>query len=533
VHGVNSSLGSGSPQNALYKWDFGDGGSEYNSLQGFNAAHVYENSGTYTIKLTVTNQAGKTNQTSITVNVSSNTRKKIYVASNGSDSNSGSSSSPIKSWSKAVSLAKSSSNVEVLFRRGDTFDASTNFDLTGNNVVVGAYGSGNRPIIRWTANVSGYPTIMSPRGTDNVVRDLTFTSNVSNKPQALRVAGDNVTVLDNEFYGLGYAVNSNASPTGMLVQGNSAPKVDGIKSYFIWGDGSDHVYLGNTVRNSNEEHAIRVSGGDRVLVWDNDLTNTTGEVSGDGTPKGALTLHKGNYYWIARNRLNKGPVAIGPLGDAQGLAEKGARFRYGVFDGNVFDTKFSVDHGAERIMVRNNVIKAGDTAILVEGYHSDFGRTATDVTIVNNTVINNNSAGRFIRVENGAVGVQLANNLYVAANLKTGSMETASVFVEDSDLSSFKFIGNNVWANATASVWAQGGQNIVGTGSNQSSYKDANEWNAMSGVDTDVFSDVAVSSSYAPTSSSVVNSTGEYFMGIFQDMNGKIRDEWTAGAVEL
>ena len=534
VHGVSSSLGSGSPQNALYKWDFGDSGSEYNTLNGFNAAHVYSSPGTYTIKLTLTNQAGKTNQKSITVNVASSTRKKIYVSASGSDSNSGSESSPIKTWAKAASLAKTSSNIEVLFRRGDTFNAGTNFDVEGSNVVVGAYGSGNRPVINWNVSTTGYPSVISPSGTSITIRDLKFTSSVSNKPQAIRPSGNNLTIRDNEFDNVGYAINANGRPDGMLVQGNNSPNVSGIKSYFTWSEGTDHVFIDNTVANSNEEHVIRVVGADRVLVWDNNLTNTTGQVSGDSTPKGAITLHKGSYYWVAQNSLNKGPIAIGPLGNGDGLGDKAARFRYGVFDGNVIDTKVAIDHGAERIMFRNNVIKSGDTALLIEGYNSEYGRTTTDVAIVNNTVINGNSGGRFIRVEDGAVGVALANNLYVAPNLYTGPGETASVYVEDSGLGSFKFIDNNVWANASSSTWAQNGQNYVGSSAGvQSSYKDPSEWNGMSGVGTDVFSDVAVSSSFVPTTSSTVNDTGEYFMGVFHDINGKLRSGWSAGAVEL
>ncbi|MGB7158062.1 MAG: PKD domain-containing protein [Tepidisphaeraceae bacterium] len=534
VQATASTLGAGSPQTALYKWDFGDDGAAYDSLNGFNAAHYYDSPGAYTVRLTITNEAGKSNSTSITVNVSSNTRKKIYVSASGSDSNAGTSDKPIRTWAKAASLAGSSSNVEVFFRRGDTFDASSNFDITGDNVVVGSYGSGNRPVIRWTANVSGYPTITSPRGDNITIQDLTFTSNVSNKPQAIRPGGNNITIRNNEFLDLGMAINANAKPDGLLVQGNTAPNVGGIQSYFVWGEGTDHVYLGNSVRNSREEHAIRVVRADRVLVWDNNLTNTIGEVSGDNTTKGALTLQKGSYYWIAQNNLNKGPVAIGPLGGGDGMSDKSARFRYGVFDSNVFDTKFAVDHGAEYIMVRNNVLKSGDTAILVEGYDSTYGRTTNDVTIVNNTVINNNSTGRFISVEDGANGVSLANNLYIAPNLTTGSGATASVYVHASDLSSFDFISNNVWANASATLWAQGGQNYVWPSwSNQSGYKSDSEWNGMSGVGTDVFSDVSISGSYAPTSSTTVNNAAQYFAGVFHDINGKTRSTWTAGAVEL
>ena len=536
VHGTSSSLGSGSPQNALYEWNFGDSGSDYNNLQGFNAAHLYENPGTYKVTLTVTNQAGKVNQTSINVTVSSDSRKTIYVSSSGNDSNSGtSSSSPIKSWSKAASMANSASNIEILFKRGETFSAGTVMDINGDNVVVGAYGSGNKPVINWNVSVSGYPSVVSPDGDDITVRDLTFTSSVSNAPQAVRASGNNVTVLDNQFLKLGYAINANGKPNGLLVQGNDAPDVSGIKSYFLWSEGSDHVLLGNTVRNSREEHAVRVVGTDRVLVWDNDLTNTTGEASGDDTPKGALTLHKGSYYWVARNNLNKGPVAIGPLGNGDGMDDKGARFRYGVFDGNVIDTKLFVDHGAEHIMVRNNVIKSnGDSAVTVEGYNSTYGRTTVDVMIVNNTVMNSSSTGRAFKIQSGADSVSLLNNLYVAPSLQSGSGASGSVWIEAGSMDSIDAIDNNVWASASASQWAQGGQNFVGTSTgSQSGYKDPNEWNGLSGVGTDVFSDISISGSYAPSSSTVVNSTGEAYMGVFQDMNGKTRSAFSAGAVEV
>jgi PKD repeat protein len=536
VHATDSSLGEGSPQNAMYRWDFGDDGSSYNSLHGFNAAHYYAQPGTYTIKLTVTNQAGKSDTTSITVKVAPNTRERIYVSESGDDSNPGTQSRPIRSFNRAAQLADEASNVEVLFRRGDTFNASIGFAVKGDNVVIGAYGSGDRPVIRWTANVDGYPTIISPRGDNITVQDLTFTSSTSNPPQAIRPSGNNVTVRGNEFKTLGYAVNANGRPNGLLVQGNSAPEVGGIESYFVWSEGTDHVFLGNYVRNSREEHAIRVVGADRVLVWGNNLTNTTGEVSGDNTPKGALTLHHGSYYWVARNQLNDGPVAIGPLGNGDGMAIKDARFRYGVIDGNTFDTKLAVDHGAERIMVRNNIINSRDTAILVEGYNSSYGRTTNDVTIVNNTVVNYEDSGRFVTVEDGAKGVTLANNLYVAPNLFAGAGATASVYVEDSGLGSFKFIGNNVWANAKSNLWAEGGQNYVWPSwSNSSGYRSASEWNGLSGVATDHFSDVSINDNYAPGGSSTAASAGRWIAGVFHDRYGKARSgsTWTAGAIEL
>jgi hypothetical protein len=41
-------------EDARFRWDFGDAGSRYNQMDGFNAAHVYDRPGTYTVRLTVT-----------------------------------------------------------------------------------------------------------------------------------------------------------------------------------------------------------------------------------------------------------------------------------------------------------------------------------------------------------------------------------------------------------------------------------------------------------------------------------------------
>jgi hypothetical protein len=58
VNALRFPLASGTPLTARYDWDFGDPGSKYNTLTGFNAAHVYEGPGKYTVKLTVTDETG-------------------------------------------------------------------------------------------------------------------------------------------------------------------------------------------------------------------------------------------------------------------------------------------------------------------------------------------------------------------------------------------------------------------------------------------------------------------------------------------
>ena len=162
---LNSSTGTGTPLTTRYSWNFGDSGSNYNTLEGFNAAHNYKDPGNYTVTLTVTNAGGKTDTTTTTVNVASENRKIYYVSSSGSDSNSGtSSSSPLKTFAKASSMVDSGQdNVEIRFKRGDSFTVYGQMRIGGSNIVVTSYGSGNLPRLNFSGN-SGYPNVFSTAG---------------------------------------------------------------------------------------------------------------------------------------------------------------------------------------------------------------------------------------------------------------------------------------------------------------------------------------------------------------------------------
>src|SRR5439155_16326281 len=88
VRATASDVGSRSPITTNYQWDFGDSSGKDNRLVGFNASHVYDNPGTYTIKLTVTNALGKTSVVSQQLTIGADNRRIIYVdSSNGSDGN--------------------------------------------------------------------------------------------------------------------------------------------------------------------------------------------------------------------------------------------------------------------------------------------------------------------------------------------------------------------------------------------------------------------------------------------------------------
>ena len=99
------------------------------------------------------------------------------------------------------------------------------------------------------------------------------------------------------------------------------------------------------------------------------------------------------------------------------------RFRWSVFEANTFETYgLDVTHGTERIMVRSNVfLSDNDRQINVDGYNWQYRRGIVDLTIANNTGINDGEHGSFLYLWGKADGIKLVNNLYVADELIVGS----------------------------------------------------------------------------------------------------------------
>src|SRR5688572_16357149 len=75
VHGLESDVPD--DLQTRYQWDFGDPGSAYNKLEGWNAAHLYRQPGQYIIRLKVTDASGHVSQAARTVHVEANTRRNI------------------------------------------------------------------------------------------------------------------------------------------------------------------------------------------------------------------------------------------------------------------------------------------------------------------------------------------------------------------------------------------------------------------------------------------------------------------------
>lgn len=500
VSGLKTLLKSGNLADATFEWDFGDANGRHNKLRGFNAAHIYENPGTYTVRLKVTDSLGRSSSSSIPVQVVAETRRVIYVSSTGSDGNSGlSRTSPIRTAAKAFSLLDN--NTEIRFKRGERFDMTAGVSIGYDGVVVGAYGVGDLPTLNWNGARDRSVMITLLGSARNVsIQDLRFDSRFrfdtdqTGMPYAIRAGGTALTFVRNEFLNLGYAINLNGKPNGVLIADNSAPLETGIRDYFTWASGTQITLVGNSVANATREHVVRVSSAEAVLLANNNFTNLDRRDQGDryDTAKGAIVVQMGQYAYVYGNKA-QGPTGVGPLGDADGLKNPQQRFKFAVFEANDFKGTLTVHHGAENIRLQRNLLRSNDShAIEVEAYNVQYGRGVVRLNIDGNVGANSGTRGSFLRVLGSvAGGIRLTGNTYVAPNLQPGAYGAAAVYVAKTNLDDFTVIRNNTWPTGSNGLsYAQGGVMFVGASMSSAGYRDASEWNSFGVVSGDVFRSV-------------------------------------------
>lgn len=552
VQALESLLGAGTSLTAQYQWDFGDAGSRYDQLSGFNAAHVYDSPGTYTVTLHLTNETGKQAISSVQVTVLPDARPTIYVDAQGDDANDGLNPwQPVRSADRAMQLL--GDDTRLMFHRGDSFAVTHGLTISNSNVLIGSYGDSAAPakLVYAGGVVSGTAILSLSGARDVTIQDLSLDSAGSTYTTAangIYLGGTNLTVRRVQFLNLSDALNLNRDPVGVLVQDNTAPLADvwrnggqGVHNYFAWVQGTDLVFLNNTVANSGA-HGLRAAKGyDRLLLAGNDLTNTAGMTS--------LKLHDGRNVYVTNNHLTSWlDVEIGPLGGKDGIACNPTdyttqRTQWVVFDANTVsgDAAIDVHHRSEHVMLRNNVLKRdGKPLINIDGYDQTFQAGVVDVTIAHNTGINNGDKGNFLYVlgdsqPNHSAQITLVNNLYVAPRLMTGAYQTAVVYVAAWDLDSFREVRGNVWPAAATNAYAHGGYFYVWPSwSNIQGYKTAGTWSTYDVVSGEKYQNVLLDGQYRPVAGTASSMTVQPVAGVFADLLGQERTgPVSAGAVQL
>lgn len=461
-----------SPLSHYYMWDFGDPDGRYNQLPGWNAAHVYDKPGKYTITLTVTDERGKATRRTTWVRVAPDNRRRIYCSLQGNDQLDGASPTrPVRSAARAIQIGRV--DCDILFRRGDTFPISRPVNFEGHNVRLGVYDdpsfpAPSPPVLRKVDGPAKQPAILqvSAKSTEVFVDGLEFDSMYDLKQfgpekvpaRGIDPAGINFCVRDCSFRNLSDGINAELKPTGLLVL--DCKFSNEIRGYGIYGDGSDHAYVGNMMLNSRQEHLIRVTepGVTRLLIAHNDLYRPT-------NGKGSIELRNANWFYISDNIIDGGTLRVGPQEQDKNQYKNWASIKctWGVVQNNRLDNIFiNVRLGTEHVVYRNNYIhqkgdKEGDWAFFLacdkEGF--DSVRKIDDVRIEHNTAVNDGKIGQFLVVqaqESQPIGLILRNNLFVAPNLRRGGDRGWSVFLFEKEVAGFKEISGNVWPAGPAAL---------------------------------------------------------------------------------
>ena len=149
-----------------YEWDFGDPGSgiwpisgkSRNGAVGGVAGHLFTEGGSYTVTLTVTNPAGQSITRTIDIDVEAEDAHAwsgSYRYANGSNFSGCPAGSThvggVSSMNSAFS-GRMGANTRHLFRRGDTFSLTPYAHPANGPILIGAFGSGARPVINSSAS---------------------------------------------------------------------------------------------------------------------------------------------------------------------------------------------------------------------------------------------------------------------------------------------------------------------------------------------------------------------------------------------
>ena len=497
VSAIQSTLNHGSPLTADYRWDFGDPAGQHNSLIGFNAGHVYDQAGIYTITLTLTDDNGAISTATTQATIAADTRVAYYVDGiNGSDANSGiSPDHPLKTVDKGFSLF--GSNTEIFLCRNQVYPVTTTLWFNGHDQLLGAYGVGTAPSLMF-APVDGSQAILFV-GTDcwNItIQDLAFDSPnaVTAGPAddlnsyAVWAGGSNLVVRRNTFLNVGDAINGTLQPQGVVVENNQAPLLKGVRGYLTWVDGSGWTITGNQMTNTTRAHCVRINDDDvvGVLVSGNDLTKQYPDDDEAEAQKTTVDTRIGHFVYVTNNLLHSSTFAISP---SPGQTPD-QQATWVVYANNYVDgAQLVIDEVGHHVMIRDNVFNISGTGQIAVTPSGPFG-TIEDLMIFNNTGINTGTDGNFINVFGSAPAgsILLSSNAYLAPNLRIGYGWDSAVWINAVDTKGFSLIVHNIWPGTHRGSPSPNAVNYL----SKVGFMTTQSWDSLFNVRNDKFTDLSL-----------------------------------------
>ncbi len=253
---------------ANWTWDFGDPTSPHKSTIGFVVAHVFDNPGTYDVTTRVQDLAGNAGTKTTTITVAPMSGPIYYVASTGSDTDTGKSTThPFLTFAHAMTVA--GPNTSILLRRGDTFklgSSDTTIAVTGP-FLIGAYSdpsapSSVNPILSSTDIVAYSNVFKLTGGSDMRFTDIHIVAEgafsiftIGSAPMSLfeRVEIEGYT----QGGGNGWYVGTDLA--NITIADSHAHDFGG---YGVYADRSQNFALiGTTIEKFQVDHAFRLQGG--------------------------------------------------------------------------------------------------------------------------------------------------------------------------------------------------------------------------------------------------------------------------------
>lgn len=432
-------LASGSLHNARFFWDFNDPSSPHPTASGFVSAHVFEQPGEYTVRLTITDATGPKVVTSVKITVNPFVGATYYVSSSlGNDTNNGlSERSPFKTFDHAMAKLKSvlgggPAAVRLLFRRADTFttDGVILSGCHGTPAILGAYGSGNRPLIQvspteidvlnFLADNSGFRFLdLELRG------NYSFTSRTGPCQTLIALYSRNHDFLllrvHMQHSGLGFAMAGGENLKDIFIVDSAFTEVWGQG---IYAGGSQLAIIGNEIIKSAYTHLLRVWRADKAFISRNVLRYPSFETN---RGRHALKLHADGghtrHVVVSENEFlgSSWSVTIAPQ-DTRAIEY----LEHIVFERNRILSDSLTNVGlvviANDVTIRNNLF-VRDACTSLEAYTPiristhEILPDSQRITVHNNTACDFRASyeAHFLEIyTTGTGGVDLKNNLFYA-----------------------------------------------------------------------------------------------------------------------
>lgn len=384
-------LGGGSMIKSSYAWDFGDAGSPYNQVKGFNAGHIYSKSGSYRITLTVTNESGLQGVSLMNAVVTNDSRSLIAINSDAD-------------VSQIMNVTKGPANGRhIVFKSGTTFHIPSNIRLLDNDWV----SSDGSAILTPQTSFTLFAAQASSR---TLVENISIQGNTTARAWLASGWGNNQSYRNMVITGMNGAFNVTSS--GVLIQNVGNPNSIGLKSNYIiytikglslYGN---HVYFAK--EDGDGEPGVRANGSELVSIIDNDLGGYAGK-------QDLISFRGAKNIYLGSNRIFGGVTNIqwGTSQDPQPAAMP----IHLVVENNVLDNNnLQIQAKMEGLYVTKNLFRmrsSTDPFDLLNPYQNPISiamDAANNSSIRNNAFQFENSAGNALHISSRGTNLELLNN---------------------------------------------------------------------------------------------------------------------------